>query len=571
MTQQLDPIDDVASAASSANSTVEDLKQAKSKLLNESFQLTGDLTRVAAQKSTLRLEKNRLQRDLQNGEASVLSATTTSSSGTSSFGTVDNRIREIDNQITSLDVKEKSIRETLNQSLTRTKEIENQLELQEVAPGRVVSSPENSQAENLPPAAQTFPVAPQGQQPVNPSSLPQPNVSPGSTGEGLTTPSVISTDTFDVSAGIADFQSPPTAPISTPPTQDLDQIESTLAAARDQSSVAIASPPNVGDEAIAAIPTSRPRPSFVPQGGANVNTPTTTAAPNQGAAGSTSQVRVEGRDDNINNSNPDWRFKISLAPGSKYFYNEATASDILRPLKDTNGVIFPYTPQINVTYGAAYEPVDLTHSNYRSYNYKNSYVDAVTITGDFTAQDTFEANYVLAAIHFFRSVTKMWYGQDQTPIRGTPPPLCYLSGHGAYAFDLHPVVITSFTLNYPTDVDYINASQRPVSRGNQLIEYNKPTVGRVISPLERLKNAGLAFGGKKNNPANTKNDLSSNSYSNVDNSEITRIPTKLQITLTALPIVSRNTISNNFSLNDYATGKLLRGRLSYRRNGGGIW
>ena len=48
----------------------------------------------------------------------------------------------------------------------------------------------------------------------------------------------------------------------------------------------------------------------------------------------------------------------------------------------------------------------------------------------FTAQATFEANYMLAVIHFFRSVTKMFYGQDWQ--RGAPPPLVFLSGLGEY-------------------------------------------------------------------------------------------------------------------------------------------
>jgi hypothetical protein len=52
------------------------------------------------------------------------------------------------------------------------------------------------------------------------------------------------------------------------------------------------------------------------------------------------------------------------------------------------------------------------------------------------------------------------------------------------------------------------------------------------------------------------------------NSEATYIPTKLQLQITCLPIVTRNDISNKFSLKEYATGELLRGT---KRSGGGIW
>jgi hypothetical protein len=40
------------------------------------------------------------------------------------------------------------------------------------------------------------------------------------------------------------------------------------------------------------------------------------------------------------------------------------------------------------------------------------------------------------------------------------------------------------------------------------------------------------------------------------------------MTIGAVPVVTRNDISNNFSLEKYATGQLLRGT---KRQGGGIW
>jgi hypothetical protein len=45
------------------------------------------------------------------------------------------------------------------------------------------------------------------------------------------------------------------------------------------------------------------------------------------------------------------------------------------------------------------------------------------------------------------------------------------------------------------------------------------------------------------------------------------VPTKMSINITALPVVTRNDISNNFSLKDYASGKIYsRGNKSR-----GIW
>jgi hypothetical protein len=257
---------------------------------------------------------------------------------------------------------------------------------------------------------------------------------------------------------------------------------------------------------------------------------------------------------------PDWRVRLSLAPGADYLYKVKPSSNagILEPLAQTDGVIFPYTPAISVNYSASYDPAEITHSNYKFFTYRGSAVDNISITCDFTAQDTFEANYLLAVIHFFRSVTKMFYGQDQNPKIGTPPPLCYLSGLGAFQFDAHPLAITAFNYTLPTDVDYIRAGATPTPAGVSRAPSNIPINSSSIS-TSRLNASGAVTGGGRagpqfNTPPGTR--------------DVTYVPTKMSITITAVPIVTRNDISNKFSLKEYATGKLLRGT---ERQGGGIW
>jgi hypothetical protein len=95
----------------------------------------------------------------------------------------------------------------------------------------------------------------------------------------------------------------------------------------------------------------------------------------------------------------DWRVKLTLANSAYYLYNAPDAG-ILAPLAKTNGVIFPYTPSINMNYSANYDPVDITHTNFKLFQYRNSAVGDISIQADFTAQDTKEANYLLAVIHF---------------------------------------------------------------------------------------------------------------------------------------------------------------------------
>lgn len=183
-------------------------------------------------------------------------------------------------------------------------------------------------------------------------------------------------------------------------------------------------------------------------------------------------------------------------------------SPITAPLSDTGGVLFPYTPQINISHKANYESEPLVHSNYEHLYYRNSTVESIGITGAFTASNSDDARYILAVIHFFRSVTKMFYGQDT--LAGTPPPVLFLDGYGNLVLDHVPVVVTSFDYSLPQDVDYISIDDSRSSVGAQVptqMNINlslKPTYSRnKISNefgLERFVNGSLITGGRPGEP-----------------------------------------------------------------------
>jgi len=233
-------------------------------------------------------------------------------------------------------------------------------------------------------------------------------------------------------------------------------------------------------------------------------------------------------------------------------YN-ATPPGILAPLAKTAGVIFPYTPKIDINYKANYSTYDLTHSNYRGYFYQNSYTDAVNMTATFTAQDSTEATYLLAVIHFFRSVTKMFYGQDAE--RGAPPPLVFLTGLGQYQFSAHPCVVSSFSYSLPADVDYIRATSININGTNLLsrrVRQDLPT-NPISSAVNRLANLfssqGISKGGIYNPPAPPT----------LGKNEPTYVPTKIEISLILLPMQTRSQVSQQFSVKGFANGDLLKG------------
>ena len=251
----------------------------------------------------------------------------------------------------------------------------------------------------------------------------------------------------------------------------------------------------------------------------------------------------------------DWRVRLRLAPGATYLYkDEDVAGGILAPLAASNGVVFPYMPTIQTTYNADYDSVELTHSNYRGQFYKSSYVGDVSITGTFTAQDTAEANYLLAVIHFFRSVTKMFYGAKD-PLRGAPPPLVYLIGLGQYQFNNQPCVVKTFNYSMPNDCDYIRTKPN---------NYNTNLSGRSPKPqasanpkssvISRLTNGGLSQGALPNVPA--QGLLEMQSVTNI--ADATYVPTKCEIQLTLMPIQTRSQQSQQFNMQNFANGNLLK-------------
>lgn len=142
----------------------------------------------------------------------------------------------------------------------------------------------------------------------------------------------------------------------------------------------------------------------------------------------------------------DWRVRLSVPSSYK-------SSPLLQPLLETDGFMFPYTPQIMIEHSANYNSLHPTHSNYPFPAYENSQVNAMTLIGDFFVENEQEGRYWVAAVHYLRSITKMAYGA--TSNQGSPPPLVKLNGYGDYVFKNVPVVVQMFTVELPSDVDYI--------------------------------------------------------------------------------------------------------------------
>jgi len=147
------------------------------------------------------------------------------------------------------------------------------------------------------------------------------------------------------------------------------------------------------------------------------------------------------------NNKDDWRVRIDT--NWDLFGN----NPLFSKLASTGGVVFPYLPQITLSTKANYTTVDPTHNNYPFQAYKNSMVDDITITGDFSCETQTDAAYWIAAMTFFKTATKMFFGSSANA--GNPPIICTLSGYGASVFNRVPVVIKSFSIDFKDDINYI--------------------------------------------------------------------------------------------------------------------
>jgi hypothetical protein len=207
----------------------------------------------------------------------------------------------------------------------------------------------------------------------------------------------------------------------------------------------------------------------------------------------------------------DWRVSLSIPPGS---YNE---SRILDPIRNINKFVFPFTPTISISHQANYSATDPIHGNYSFMSYENSKIDKINIVGEFYCEDSSEAQYWVAAVHFLRSVTKMYFGET-SEFAGAPPPVLKLNGYGDFVFNNVPVVVTNFNIDLPNNVDYI------------------PT--QFVQGFEEFNEAEGTGGNFK--------------YG------VGYAPVKSTINLTLQPVYSRSAV-RNFNLQDFVKGNYIQG------------
>lgn len=255
----------------------------------------------------------------------------------------------------------------------------------------------------------------------------------------------------------------------------------------------------------------------------------------------------------------DWRVRLSV-PSAFLSAN----SPILAPIISAGELIFPYTPTIVINNTAVYNDQTITHQNYQFTYYQNSRVEQIQITAPFNVEDADQARYWIAVVHFFRSATKMFTGDD--PYQGNPPPLMRLNGYGDHVLDNIPVVVKGFSVDLPQAVNYINTSVSTTVGTNSGSDALSAIAG-ASSTISQL--AGLAGAVGSNKLAGTLGKLGAVGGAIAGAGKILSgglsaggidttaggswVPTQSTLSVTLQPIYSREAV-RQFSLTSFVKG-----------------
>ena len=252
-------------------------------------------------------------------------------------------------------------------------------------------------------------------------------------------------------------------------------------------------------------------------------------------------------------SDSDWRVRLSI-PSIDSF----SSSPILAPLRAAGGAVFPYTPSIRISNSANYDATKPLHQNFAFQSYVNSQADSINITAPFYCEDSTQAAYWVSMLHFLRSVTKMFSGQDA--LAGNPPPILYFSAYGDFVFKNIPVVVTNVSVDHDAASDYIATDMsQAVDNFGAAFGLADATVGILGAINPR---AGAALGRANNIIQGVKGvaDSFKRQLANAGGGTSggkTYAPTKSTMTVQLQPIYSRDS-ARTFSLQKFVNGDYVK-------------
>lgn len=244
--------------------------------------------------------------------------------------------------------------------------------------------------------------------------------------------------------------------------------------------------------------------------------------------------------------------RVSLRP-KPAAANRVYGDGLLKPLKDAGGLIWPYTPSISYQHEIDYQNVQTVHANQDFHIYSKTPAVKLQVSGDFSVQNAQEGAYALAALHFLRTMAKMHFGEND-PQAGVPPPVILFNAYGPYVFKDVPVIVNSFTMEFPDGVDYVQVGVQGTSSNTTVIRAATPgRPERVLQqaiPADPAGDPGLpqvllpAIPGL---PAETRTTNTPQSYT-------VWLPSLFKLSCNIVVQHTSKELRQNFDLNKYRNG-----------------
>ena len=144
-------------------------------------------------------------------------------------------------------------------------------------------------------------------------------------------------------------------------------------------------------------------------------------------------------------------------------------------------------------------------------------------------------------------------------MNGQPPPLVQMTGLGPHQFNGHKCVVQQFNYTLPENIDYVRTSaggpkdNKTVIQSRAKLEGNGDQFGifGIAGRIGRLLGIGATQGAE--NPRIEQTDPYSSS--GLSRAGASYVPTKIELSITLLPVVSRQNQTQEYSTRGYATGE----------------
>lgn len=252
--------------------------------------------------------------------------------------------------------------------------------------------------------------------------------------------------------------------------------------------------------------------------------------------------------------------RVSLRPRPAA-QSRVLGDGLLNPLKETGGLVWPYTPTISSNMDVDYQTMATVHANQDFHVYSKTPAAQLQVNGDFTVQNQKEGQYALAAIHFLRTVTKMNFGEND-PLAGTPPPVLLFNAYGPFVFHNLPVIVKGFQIEFPDSVDYVQV-QVSGSAGSRVIPATPATPATPARPSKPVPKPtasesyadGPAAGGARSTPAPTVVPVTSNEATLVPQNYTVWLPSQFKISAVLIVQHTPKELRSRFNMNAYRDGR----------------